>query len=436
MAITFDRVNKIIEIAAPSTEVSIQLLLNAIRYWEDNQVNLDIPHIASASGKETLGGGTSVGVTLKLLNGWRVKFADRLIETVCNINGGNLVAVDELGNDIFPLAYSQFVLATLTSSSSATLQELSAIQYSSFNNGVTIDAINGSSGITFPSGTAQQPVDNLDEAVVIALANGFKNLYFIGNFTFGINTNLNGYHLIGERLQISTFTFIAGASLIECELHNATVTGDVVGVTRFENCRIYNYGYSGFLASSATIIAIKCLLDGEILLPENFTGDVLAIDCCSGTVSSSPPILNMNNALANVAFHNYSGMLEIVNYLYPSGQITINLVSGKVILDSTITDGTIKVLGVGVLESEAVANIDITGLVNPVAISNNIMSSDLDDGISTKTGLQAILSTVAGLGSGGGTESIVFRNANNTSDRVTMIVDNSGNRSLVTINPD
>ncbi len=60
----------------------------------------------------------------------------------------------------------------------------------------------------------------------------------------------------------------------------------------------------------------------------------------------------------------------------------------------------------------------------------------IEPDITLKTSLQAVLSTVAGLASGGGTANIAFRNANNTSNRVTMVVDVDGNRSSVTINPD
>jgi hypothetical protein len=71
-------------------------------------------------------------------------------------------------------------------------------------------------------------------------------------------------------------------------------------------------------------------------------------------------------------------------------------------------------------------------------LANAILS--LPDGvefdISLKTAISAILATVAGVATGGGTANIAFRNANNTSDRLTMVVDANGNRSSVTINPD
>jgi len=122
MAITFDNINRIIEVGVPATEVSIQELLNAIRIWEDDQANLCIPQIAGATGKEDLGKSISVGVTLKLLN-WKVKFEEKEIPTVCDIYGGNLVAVDGDGNIMNPIEPSTNITITKTASSSATIVE-------------------------------------------------------------------------------------------------------------------------------------------------------------------------------------------------------------------------------------------------------------------------------------------------------------------------
>ena len=118
---SFDKVNRIIEVAAPDTGVTVQQLINAIRDWEDELLNFDMPKVADASGKEDLGGGVKVGITLKLLN-WKVKFEDRgNPPIVCTIYGGNLVAVDSNGNPMSPITPSENVTVMLTQSSSATM---------------------------------------------------------------------------------------------------------------------------------------------------------------------------------------------------------------------------------------------------------------------------------------------------------------------------
>ena len=55
---------------------------------------MDIYKIADASGKEDLGGGLFVGITLKLIN-WTLKFEDRAGPTtiLCDVGAGNLLGV-------------------------------------------------------------------------------------------------------------------------------------------------------------------------------------------------------------------------------------------------------------------------------------------------------------------------------------------------------
>jgi hypothetical protein len=122
MGIKFDKVNRIIEVESPDTEVSIQTLIDSIRDYEEELYNMEIGTIATASGKEDLGGNLSVGITLKLLN-WKLKFEDRSGPDyiVCNVTGGNLLAVDS--NDVFvnPIEPASYVTVTKTSAVSAAI---------------------------------------------------------------------------------------------------------------------------------------------------------------------------------------------------------------------------------------------------------------------------------------------------------------------------
>jgi hypothetical protein len=119
MALTFDFINSIIEVPSPTTSVSVQTLINEIRDAED-ELNpaMTYPKIADAFGKQDLGGGSLVGITLVLLNDWRLRFQARPgPDTVaCIVTGGNLVAVS--GN---PIAASAYTTVTIAQSSSPTI---------------------------------------------------------------------------------------------------------------------------------------------------------------------------------------------------------------------------------------------------------------------------------------------------------------------------
>jgi hypothetical protein len=114
----FDPINRIITVLAPDTDITIQELINAIRDWEEN--HLEWGQVAEASGKEPLGGNVYVAITLKLL-GWKLKFEERATPTLCVVRGGNLLAVDDLGNYVNPIEQSENVTVIIAQSTSATL---------------------------------------------------------------------------------------------------------------------------------------------------------------------------------------------------------------------------------------------------------------------------------------------------------------------------
>lgn len=120
MGISLDAFDKVISITYPTTEVTIQELVDAIRDWESELPNLGYDKVIKASGKEDLGDGVNVGITLELINDWRVQFEERPPPDYipCKVSGGNLVATNIYGNNpIKPSAYTQ---VTISQSSSAT----------------------------------------------------------------------------------------------------------------------------------------------------------------------------------------------------------------------------------------------------------------------------------------------------------------------------
>ena len=125
MAIVFEKVNKIILIEAPQVILTIQELINAIREWEAFQVNMDMTQVAMAAGKDDLGSGLAVGITLELLNNWQLKFADRggPDYTQCVIKDGNLVG-GIAGN---PIKSSAFTQVKLIQSAAGTISELGEV---------------------------------------------------------------------------------------------------------------------------------------------------------------------------------------------------------------------------------------------------------------------------------------------------------------------
>ena len=115
MAITFDHAQRLINITSPQNALSCQELIDAIRAEEATQLGIHDTEIASASGKESLDAGVTVGITVNLLAPWQAKFwAGNYIAKVA---GGNLVG--GLGGD--PIAYSAGVQVLLVQSAASTI---------------------------------------------------------------------------------------------------------------------------------------------------------------------------------------------------------------------------------------------------------------------------------------------------------------------------
>lgn len=96
--------------------LSIQDLINAIRQAEESVEGITYPKIADATGKDSLGGGVAVGVTVNLLDDWQLKWYSNGAYQA-QVSGGNLVG----GISDNPIAYTADVQVKVTQSANATV---------------------------------------------------------------------------------------------------------------------------------------------------------------------------------------------------------------------------------------------------------------------------------------------------------------------------
>lgn len=113
---------RIITVLSPSTNITIQDLLDTCREAEDDLQNMTYPQLCSASGKDDLGGGDLTGITMKLLNAL-LAFEARPGPTFvkCFVGAGNLVAVDENNIAVDPIENTDYTQVKVTLSVSAAL---------------------------------------------------------------------------------------------------------------------------------------------------------------------------------------------------------------------------------------------------------------------------------------------------------------------------
>jgi len=454
ITIRWDLSPRLIIIDSSSLEINMQDLIDTLRTLEAQPEAIDNDYILNASGKEDLGGGVTVGLTVELQDAY-IYFEQRTwvdasgtatvinstgeyltdstadfitdgidigniafntttasMATIisidnsttlytlpltggirqdwqigdgysiypnelCSTEGGNLVAIDASGNALYPILQAPNVQSTLTSSSSATSQNLEAIQYSSFQDGVWISTA-GSSGTTYPYGTPFQPVDNLADAHVIMTEYGFDNMFFMTDWTFLATDSMSGHNIYGKGMQRTIFTFESGCILLNCDFYEAKMTGAIAGVVGMTDCYLSDLDSVGLAPSSQDIIIERCLLDGSLGVPGNYSGTLKVLDCWSNVPGSATPQFNMNDASADIMMRNYSGGIELVNASQTNNRTSIDLVSGQVKLKSSVTGGYFTIRGVGYItddSSGAIVNID--GLMSKATVADAMLDTDL-----------------------------------------------------------
>ena len=152
---------RVITVLAPATSISVQQIVDLVRAWEHDVSNLEHPLIVTASGKDDLGDGVSAAVTVQLQNavlGFEERVAPTFVQ--CRITGGNLTAVDGVGDTIEPIQTTDYTQVVYSKSVSATLINGDAVD-------PWLTALPGAYG----AGTAGKIVgDNIDAAISSRLA--------------------------------------------------------------------------------------------------------------------------------------------------------------------------------------------------------------------------------------------------------------------------
>lgn len=334
---------RIIQVASPSTDVTMQDLYDTLRILEVGQI--DEPFIINGAGKEPLGGGVLVGLTLTLQNAL-LEFEARPgpSYTLCTVGGGNLVAIDANGDPVAsPINPTAFVSIVQANSSSATLQELKAIEFSSFNGGVTIDVGNttgrATGGTTFPAGTEQQPCDNLLDLSIIAEDRGLNKIYVKGDLTLDNSHAWIGHEFIGESQLKTTMTIPSDSQVVNCEFYDATINGTLDGNSHIERCVVDSIDFvDGYVYHCSIGPGVITL--GTITIANIFS-------TFSTVPGTSTPTIDMNGT-GRLALRDYNGGVLLTNY-NGNDSHSIDLASGQIKLDATITSGTFVVRGIGKL---------------------------------------------------------------------------------------
>ncbi len=390
ISVNFDVSPRIIWIdTTASTSISVQNLIDTCMNISAQPANMDDDILLESSGKEFLvaDGSVKVGLTVTLNNA-KIAFTslggpDWIL---CSIEGGNVVSVEDVYTAprvYIPVVHpTPYVTVERVSSSSATLSELEAIQYSSYGGGISLDITSSNSGTAYPIGNQEYPVNNLSDAISIAGEKGFKKLFIRESMT-GANAlnagNLSNFNLVGENELTTAIELSASLVCNNIRIENCNVIGVLDGGAELERCSvgdlIFLYGH---IHNSGLYGTITLGGGEESILKDCHTSD-----------QDRPVTIDMGGSGQDLSMPNYAGIATIRNLDSTSEEIGIGLHAGMIILDPTITAGTIIVSGIGMLfdYSTGSANVNADTLLSNTGISNAVVNTAIIQSIDKKTGL-------------------------------------------------
>ena len=343
MATTVDWPNRIIHVpradmllvqSVPTEirELDLDAFRRDLKSLEDDPEGMPFPDTHNHNTIVTLGGVTYARL-IEIINNYTVTFEDGqyAVNLVgANSNVGDVVNVNQV---------------SVRSANSAGLTYSKEIEDQSFFDGrIAIDTQFGSPGTQFPKGTLANPVDTLDDAQAIITIRGLAGRYNLsGTLALDSNDNIDHSDWRGSTPNHDALSFdntsVAEGIFKGIALSGSTANSDHITL---ENGLIENFSnFVGDLYNSA--------IGGTIVVPAGVSSELYTIaNCFSSVPGTSTPIFDLNDATnLNIQFRRYTGGIEIQNYSSVDNTMTIDLNSGHVKLDSTVTAGTIVIRGTG-----------------------------------------------------------------------------------------
>ncbi len=379
-----------------------RLWLKAIEASEEGQAHLD----THRHNTEVTLAGLVYARQVEIINGYTVEFEDGQYTVNC-VGANHNISDVKVANQV-----------SLIVNNAAGLISNAAIEFASFTGAVTIDVTSPYAGTVFPVGTPQQPVNNLTDALLIATTRGLKILSVIGDFTLQSGDNVDGYSVVGKAPIFTTVTVNSGASTANTLFRNASVTGTLAGNASVQDCFVENLTYiEGKI--------VNCILTGTITLAG--TEVVNLINCYDGLPGDQQPLIDCGGTGRSLTVNAYSGDIKISNKTGPES-VSIDLIAGNVIIDSTVTDGSIFVRGVGSITdgSTGTAVVDTSAMINQQLIVDGVFDEQVANHVIVGSFGESVIRMLGLGGENVSWSNLTFDASNNmTGARITTYTDNT-----------
>ena len=201
------------------------------------------------------------------------------------------------------------------------------------NGSVWIDTVNGTAGTGAGIGTITAPVDNIDDALTIAIANNLSDFHIAPGSTITPTGAVASYGLLGHEYTID----FNGQSFAGSYIEGASVAAST--------------------ATGAGIIFKECIFDSNVTLPPctmrfcywgnmtltaGSTGEFFLNDCRSRVSGSDSPSFDFNAVAVGLSVRSYSGGLKLTNM---AAGDTASLEGTGAVTEVTSTGGALSLRG-------------------------------------------------------------------------------------------
>jgi len=372
MGYTFDGENSLIVLTPGTTSVTVEDVWSRWVDWyltDDNSKWL--PAMRTVGG-DPLSEDKDLGTTFFFINGWRLRpqEANHWLTVDGNLYtdpAGESPFVSTLGS------YTVTISMQVSNLSDATLAQAFEVEYSRYDDVVTINVDSGENGTEYPLGTSTNPVNNLDDAKVIAAVWGFKRLKIESDLTLVDGDDVEGYIIESDMWKVVTVE--PGANTINTEFRKIDLYGEMSGswnvlvdcwaqdITNFlgwvRGGSILHVELAPYVNPDPTTLGSSFFDD---LLPMFATGN-------SEIVMNSDTSISLTKCVDIVEVQ---GMIE--------GSLgNIGLLGGRLIISDTCVGGEFIVTGIGLVDNQAdpALPVNTEGLNNPASVREEIDNASL-----------------------------------------------------------
>ena len=319
----------------------------------------------------------------------------------CELIGGNLVGADENGDPLTPVSPTAFTQVIRTASSSATLSSIGGAipsasenaqavweydattvtansmgeiqRRSAFSEHIHVSFNDGVDGTAFPLGTRNSPVKSIADAVIIGAVEGIDDLLIDEDITILSTDNIDGFTITGSHIIKSQITVQSGASTQLSKFTNCFLTGTLSGRVTILDSTVEN------LLDFEGLMHEVVIESGGIRLATGGNAISFILDSYSGVPGVATPEIDFNNTTHALAIRAYSGGIKFVNKTQTNA-VSIDFISGQLIIDTTTTAGQIVVRGIYHLENNSTGSpgIDLVQNTNLDTIEIKIDNMQID----------------------------------------------------------